>query len=112
MTWRRDLAVPAWMSSLTAAQYDALPEDVSRTIEVIDGAVAVSPAPSRWHQDVARRIANALEAVCGPGLGVKTDVDLGLADVPLLNRRPDVVVYRAGVPDDQVLRAPDVVLAN
>jgi Uma2 family endonuclease len=63
MTWRRDLAVPAWMSSLTAAQYDALPEDVSRTIAVIDGAVAASPAPSRWHQDVARRIANALEAV-------------------------------------------------
>jgi Uma2 family endonuclease len=41
---------------------------------------------------------------------VTTDVDLRLADVPLLNRRPDVVVYWAGVPDDQVLRPQDVEL--
>jgi Uma2 family endonuclease len=32
------------------------------------------------------------------------DVDLRLRDVPLLNRRPDVVVYKASLPADEVLR--------
>ncbi|HYS38016.1 MAG TPA: Uma2 family endonuclease [Pseudonocardiaceae bacterium] len=32
------------------------------------------------------------------------DVDLRLRDVPLLNRRPDVVVYDASLPDDAALR--------
>lgn len=104
-------AVPTWMiEGLTAADYDALPEEVCRTIEVVDGMVTVSPAPSRWHQNVARRLANAIEAVCGPDLSLSADVDLRLADVPLLNRRPDVVVYRADLPDDAVLRPRDVVL--
>lgn len=104
-------AVPTWMiEGLTAADYDALPEELARTIEVVDGMVTVSPAPSRWHQNVARRLANAIELACDPDLAVSTDVDLRLADVPLLNRRPDVVVYRAEVPDDAVLRPRDVLL--
>jgi Uma2 family endonuclease len=37
-------------------------------------------------------------------LAVSTDVDLRLRDVPLLNRRPDAVVYDASLPDDAVLR--------
>lgn len=104
-------AVPDWMvDGLTAEEYDDLPEETCRTIEVIDGAVAVSPAPSRWHQDIARRLANAIEAACGPEMRVTIDVDLRLADVPLLNRRPDIVVYRASVPADEVLRAADALL--
>jgi Uma2 family endonuclease len=35
---------------------------------------------------------------------VATSIDLRLRDVPLLNRRPDVVVYDASVPDDDALR--------
>jgi Uma2 family endonuclease len=35
---------------------------------------------------------------------VSTDVDLRLRDIPLLNRRPDAVVYDASLPDDAVLR--------
>ncbi len=105
------MALPEWMTrGLTAEAYDELPEDLSRTIEVVDGAVIVSPSPSRWHQDVVYNLAAALKPACGPDLRVTIDVDLRLADVPLLNRRPDVVVYRAGVPDDEVLRPADVVL--
>jgi Uma2 family endonuclease len=100
-------ALPGWMDlpdGLSAAEYEALPEEICRRIEVVDGAIIVSAAPRRLHQVIGRRLANALEAVCGPGLAVATDVDLRLRDVPLLNRRPDVVVYDASLPDDAVLR--------
>jgi Uma2 family endonuclease len=35
---------------------------------------------------------------------VSTDLDLRLRDVPLLNRRPDIVLYDASLPDEAVLR--------
>jgi Uma2 family endonuclease len=101
-------APPDWMdlppTGLTAEEYDALPEGICRRIEIVDGAIIVSAAPRRLHQDIARRLANALETVCPPALAVSTDVDLRLRDVPLLNRRPDAVVYDASLPDDEVLR--------
>ena len=101
-------ALPDWMnlppSGLSAEDYEALPENICRRIEIVDGAIIVSAAPRRLHQDIARRLANALEAACRPGLAVSTDVDLRLRDVPLLNRRPDAVVYDASLADDAVLR--------
>lgn len=107
-------ALPDWMllsaSGLSADDYEALPEEVCRRIEIVDGAIVVNPAPRRSHQIFARRLANALEAACGPGLAVSTDVDLRLRDVPLLNRRPDIVVYDSSLPDDFVLRAEHCVL--
>jgi Uma2 family endonuclease len=42
--------------------------------------------------------------VASKRFAVATAVDLRLRDVPLLNRRPDIVVYDASVPDDAVLR--------
>jgi Uma2 family endonuclease len=89
---------------LGAADYEALPEDICRRIEIVDGAIIVSAVPRRQHQNICRRLANILEAACGPGLTVSTDVDLRLRDVPLLNRRPDVVLYDAALPDEAVLR--------
>jgi Uma2 family endonuclease len=89
---------------LRAEEYEALPEDICRGIEVVDGVVVIDPAPRRLHQDICRRLANALEEVCKPVLAVSTDVDLRLRDVPLLNRRPDAVVYDASLADDAVLR--------
>ena len=96
--------LPILAGGVTAAEYEALPEDVCRRIEIVDGAIVVNPAPRRPHQTIARRLANLLEATCGPVYAVDTDVDLRLRDVPLLNRRPDIVVYDAGLPDDEVLR--------
>jgi Uma2 family endonuclease len=89
---------------LSAAEYEALPEDICRRIEIVDGAIIVKAAPRRLHQDICRRLANALETACGPALAVSTDVDLRLRDIPLLNRGPDAVVYDASLPDDEVLR--------
>src|ERR1700760_1653271 len=100
-------ALPDWMDlpdGMSVADYAALPEEICRRIEIVDGAIVVNAAPRRLHQDVCRRLANALEAACAPGLTVTTDVDLRLRDSPLLNRRADVVVYDASLPDDALLR--------
>ena len=101
-------ALPEWTYSspdgLTAEEYDVLPEDFCRRIEVVDGAIVLSPSPRRTHQRVVQRLANLLDSACGPSLAAVIDSDLRLRDVPLLNRRPDIVVYDSSVPDDQVLR--------
>jgi Uma2 family endonuclease len=95
---------------LTAEQYDALPEEACRDIEVVDGMVVMSPKPTRRHQKVAARLWQALEPACGPEWTAVLDVDLRIADEPFHNRQPDVVVYRADLPDDKVLRPNDVLL--
>jgi Uma2 family endonuclease len=101
-------ALPDWMvlppEGLSATAYEALPEDVCRRIEIVDGAIVVTAAPGRAHRMTARRLANALEDACGEHYAVTTDVDLRLRDVPLLNRRPDIVVFDASLPEDEVLR--------
>jgi Uma2 family endonuclease len=101
-------ALPDWMvrsgEGLTVADYEALPEEVSRQIEIVDGAVVVSPSPRRARQHIAHNLVAALKAITGTEHTAVGDVDLRLRDVPLLNRRPDVVVYDATLPDDEVLR--------
>ena len=100
-------ALPDWMDlpdGLSDAGYAALPEEICHRIEIVDGAVIVNAVPRRLHQDVCRRLANALEVACAPGLTVTMGVDLRLRDIPLLNRRPDVVVYDASLPDEALLR--------
>ncbi|HEV8558170.1 MAG TPA: Uma2 family endonuclease [Actinophytocola sp.] len=98
-------ALPEWMvGGLTAADYDALPEEICHQIEVVDGQVVVSPSPRRPHQRVVQRLVNILDAACDPEFTAVIDVDLRLRDVPLLNRRPDIVVYNSAIPSDEVLR--------
>ncbi|WP_249124544.1 Uma2 family endonuclease [Saccharopolyspora erythraea] len=101
-------SLPEWMvlppSGLSAADYEALPEDVCRRMEIVGGAVLVTPTPHRAHQTVVRRLGTLLESACAAGWEAATSIDLRLRDVPLLNRRPDVVVYDAALPDDHVLR--------
>ncbi|MET8848542.1 Uma2 family endonuclease [Amycolatopsis sp. NPDC004625] len=103
--------LPEWLQlspeGITVADYEALPEDVCRRVEIVDGAVVVLPAPTRSHQRLVRRLADVLEAACGPELAVVTGADLRVQEAPLVNRRPDIVVYDAQVPDEQVLRPAD-----
>src|SRR5689334_23586844 len=98
-------ALPDWMvGGLTAAAYDELPEETCRQIDVLDGAILVRPSLRRPHQRVAQRLVNLIDTACSPDYAAIMDVDLRLQDVPLHNRRPDIVVYRATLPSDEILR--------
>lgn len=102
-------ALPDWMVGsddglITAADYEALPEEVCRRIEIVDGMVVASPSPRRTHQNIAYSLVPVLKEATTPRFNTVGDVDLRLRDVPLLNRRPDIVVYEASLPDDEILR--------
>jgi Uma2 family endonuclease len=97
---------PAWASDpaslvLTEEQYDALPDQVRKLIEVIDGHVIFCQSGTPEHSDVSRRLANRLEAAKpqDPCTRVSTDIDVYFvkrkrSDGNLSFRRPDVSVYR------------------
>ncbi|MFC4032732.1 Uma2 family endonuclease [Streptomyces polygonati] len=105
-----EMITPAWMHErITAEQYDSWSDEQCAGIEVVDGMVVVSPSASVRHSRVARIIANALDAAAGPEWNADTDFDVRLHDVPLTNRRPDVVVYRADRIDSLPMR-PEYVL--
>jgi Uma2 family endonuclease len=98
-------------AQITAQEYEELPEDFCRTIEVIDGHIVKCESASRLHNRVARRLATALEngRKPEPCLMVETDIDVRISDVPLNFRRPDVTVFRC-LPDGKRLYASDTVL--
>ena len=83
---------------LTEAGYRGLPEEVSRTIEIVHGHLIKCESPTPRHNRIARRLANALEASrspAGPCLTVETDVDVILWRVPRFTfRRPVAAVYK------------------
>lgn len=102
---------PAWMhQQITAAEYDSWSEEQCAGIEVVDGMVVLSPSPSKRHNRLARMLANALDSAAGPEWNADTDFDVRLQDVPLTNRRPDVVVYRADTIDVAPTRPEHVLL--
>jgi Uma2 family endonuclease len=112
------MSSPGWFDelpeSMTEAEYRALTEEVSRTIEVVHGHVIKCESPTPRHNRIARRLANALEthrSPAGPCLTVETDVDVILWRVPRFTfRRPDVAVYRCIEDPTQRPTAQDTVL--
>jgi Uma2 family endonuclease len=106
-----EMIAPAWMhKQVTAAEYDTWSAEQCAGIEIVDGMVVVSPSASKRHNRLARLLANALEAAAGPDWNADTDFDVRLHDVPLSNRRPDVVVYRADTIDISPTRPEHVLL--
>ena len=106
-----EMVAPAWMhEQITAEQYDSWSEEQCAGIEIVDGMVVVSPSASKRHNRLARILANALDAAAGPDWNADTDFDVRLQDVPLTNRRPDVVVYRADTIDVTPTRPEHVLL--
>ncbi|MCP2320247.1 Endonuclease, Uma2 family (restriction endonuclease fold) [Nocardia amikacinitolerans] len=113
--------LPAWATDpgallITEAGYDALPEDVQRQIEVVDGHVIFCRSGSFQHNNVARRLANALEQArpAEPCTGVVTDFEMhyvkGRPGSPGFSfRRPDVVLHRC-VEEDRKLTTADALL--
>jgi Uma2 family endonuclease len=86
---------------LTEDQYDDLPDQERKLIEVVDGHIMSCQRGTPEHSDVGRRLANRLEAAkpAEPCTRVSTDIDVHFikrkrADGKLSFRRPDVSVYR------------------
>jgi Uma2 family endonuclease len=93
---------PPWFDGLpenmTEAEYRALSEEISRTIEIVHGHVIKCESPTPRHNLIARRLSFALETARSPAdpcMRVETDVDIVLWRVPRFTfRRPDVIVFR------------------
>ncbi|MEU8796945.1 Uma2 family endonuclease [Spirillospora sp. NPDC048819] len=114
-------SLPAWASdpeslTLSESEYDALPDQVRKLIEVIDGNIILCQSGSAEHSDVARRLANRLEAAKpdDPCLRVSTDIDVHFVkrrrkDGRFSFRRPDVSVYEC-IPRGAKLAAADTVM--
>ncbi len=91
-----EMVAPAWMhSQISAEQYDSWSDEQCAGIEIVDGMAVVSPSASKQRNRLARILANALDAAAGPDWNVDTDFDVRLQEVPLTNRGPDVIAYRA-----------------
>jgi Uma2 family endonuclease len=86
----------------TEADYLALPEQRQR-IELLDGSLLVTPAPSVDHQQIARRLTNLVEAGSPAGWEAVEAVNVRVApsrilipDVVVISRRSDNLVCEAG----------------
>ncbi|TDC57319.1 Uma2 family endonuclease [Actinomadura sp. KC345] len=95
------LSIRQQPEQMTAAEYEALPEDISKMIEIVDGYVVFCESPTREHQKAGLRLVTLIERHARSAmkrghdcLDANIDVDLRIRDIPLSNRRPDVILYR------------------
>lgn len=94
--------IPYWLTqSLTAEQWEAMPEQICRRMEVVDGHVTFMQAPTRDHQKAVSLLWVALRtfvmrfaAASNQCIDSAPDADLRLDDDLLHHRRPDVIVFR------------------
>ena len=79
---------------LTLEEWDALPEDVSRRFELVDGVLQMSPSTTSNHQVASVLLCAQLnEALMARGLIAVPAVDVVLVEpFPPLLRAPDIVV--------------------
>lgn len=95
--------------AISAREYEELPDELRKRVEVVDGYAHVSPSPTAIHQRIVLRLATILAAACPPGMECFIGLDVRLCDDPLHVRIPDLVVVRGEV--QSVLRPNQVVLA-
>jgi Uma2 family endonuclease len=102
---------PDWMHQpITAEEYDSLPEELCADIEIVDGMVVMSPSATPRHNRIARRLINALDEASPAEWFADYDFDIRIRDIPLTNRRPDIIVYRADQIDARPVRPQHVLL--
>jgi len=98
-----DYKAAAFAPEMTLDMYKAVPEDVSKQIEVVDGWVVRCESAEPSHQTIQRNIANHLWAAAkehdrrrSTCHRVNHDLDVLIAEGPKFHfRRPDVVVHRS-----------------
>lgn len=117
MTALPDWAINPQQLVLTEEQYEELPEEAQKLIEVIDGLVIFCRSGSPEHNIVARRLATALDSAkpSEPCTRVLTDFEMRYRNEHPKTRgfsfrRPDVFVARC-LPKGQMPRTSDVLIA-
>jgi Uma2 family endonuclease len=86
----------------------ALPDDRSQRVELVDGALLVSPLGTARHQRLVWWVCSALAAACPPALEALPGLNVGLSGGRMLI--PDVTVNHVGF-DGLLLPVDDLVLA-
>ncbi|MGP3777160.1 Uma2 family endonuclease (plasmid) [Streptomyces sp. SDT5-1] len=89
----------------------ALGEDTSHRVEMIGGALLLTPRPGVPHQRAVRRLASLLDAAAEDDVEVLTSVNINLAGRALVTPDITVVHVEAAHGDNAFLDAADVVLA-
>jgi Uma2 family endonuclease len=98
---------------LTATDLQDLPDDGKR-YELLEGELAVSPAPTRKHQKVAWRVVTFLDRAEAAGFGVGYAAPFEVYFDEYDAAQPDVLFVRADrldiVREDRIEGAPDLVV--
>ncbi len=92
----------------TEEEWLALPETMGR-VELLDGALLVSPNPANPHQRLVRHLSHALDQAAPDNLEVLDGINVRLARGRLLI--PDIAVLAPPGLDDTVVDAAAVMLA-
>ncbi len=91
----------------TEDEFLALPETVWPRLELLDGALLVSPASPKSHQRLSRALANAMDAALPAGWEVLEGINVRLTTGRILI--PDLVVVRE-IGEGVVTETADVAL--
>jgi Uma2 family endonuclease len=95
---------------LTTKDFFALDVDDKFKVELLGGALAMSPSPKPWHGDVGLELRDALKTALGPAFRIYLDLDVEVDEQTAV--RPDVFVMRSQSHDpDSVVEATEVLLA-
>jgi Uma2 family endonuclease len=110
------MSTVAWPDHLlTLAEWEAMPEDTTHRLELVEGILLVAPRPTGRHQYAISELSHELNRQLRPkGLFAMGDVEVVIeAGFPPSVRVPDVIVVPEAVakPDPPRYEAADVVLA-